>query len=136
MFEKEIIDIIACLPENNLLSAYRGRPSIFSGCGPEDVDFPYVVINIEELSPPDSIITRFQIDANVFDYGTSEKTARDISFCISNAIDNIRINNARFTDIRIRRGIRFKIDVPDPRGIHYLVRFDARGSRFYWTKNL
>jgi hypothetical protein len=136
MFEKQIIDIISNLPIVDLLSIYRGRPSIFSGSGPEDVDFPYIVINIEEINPPDSIITRFQLDVNVFDYGTSEKNARDISFFIVNAIDNVRINNVRYTDIRIRRDIRFKIDVPDPRGIHYLTRFDARGSRYYWAKTL
>lgn len=136
MFESEIIDMIANIPESSLLSTYNGRPSIFSGQGPEEVDFPYVVINIQELNPPDSIITRFLVEVSIFDFGTSEKDVRIIAFSISNALDNMLIQSERFADIRIRRGILSKINVPDSRGIQYYLSFDARGSREYWAKSI
>lgn len=136
MFESEIIDMIAAIPESSLLSTYRGRPAVFSGMGPEDIPFPYVVIDIGELNPPDSIITRFLIEINVFDFGTSESNVRRIAFSISNALDNQLIQSERFADIRIRRGTRNRIDVPDPRGIQYYLTFEARGSREYWTKSI
>lgn len=136
MFESEIIDLIANDPISSSLSLYRGRPSIFSKMGPEEIEFPYVVINIIEREPPDSIITRFYIEVNVFDYNTSVKTAREIVFGISNALDNQLIQSERFADIRIRRGTVTIIDVPDPRGIHYYMEFEARGSREFWSKTI
>lgn len=136
MFESELIDLIANDPISSSLSTYRGKPSIFSKMGPEEIDFPYVVIDIQELSPPDSIITRFYIEVNVFDYGTSAKIIREIVFGISNALDNQLIQSERFSDIRIRRGTVNILDVPDPRGIQYLLTFEARGSREFWSKTI
>lgn len=136
MFESEIINLIANDPISSLLSSYRGRPSIFSKMGPEEIDFPYVVVNIIERDPPDSIITRFLIDVNVFDYSTTLKIAREIVFGISNVLDNQLIQSERFADIRTRRGTVNQIDVPDPRGIHYYMEFEARGSREFWSKTI
>ena len=136
MFESEIIDLIASDPINTLLSTYRGRPSIFSRMAPEEIDFPYVVVDISEINPPDSIITRFLIEVDVFDFGTSGKIARQIVFGISNALDNQLIQSERFADIRIRRGTVNTLDVPDPRGFQYLMIFDARGSRELWSKTI
>jgi hypothetical protein len=136
MFEKEIIDLIADIPESDLLSSYAGRPSIFSDSAPEDVAFPYIVVSIDELSPPGFVISRFQLDIGVFDYGTSHKNVRSIIFSIQNILDCQRISSVKYNDIRIRRESMYHIDVPDPRGIHYLLRFEARGSRFYWTKTI
>ena len=136
MFESELIDLIANDPVISLLSSYRGRPSIFSKMGPEEIDFPYVVIDIQEISPPDNIITRFYIEVNVFDFGNSEKVARQIVFGISNALDNQLIQSERFADIRIRRGTVNSLAVPDPRGIQYLLTFEARGSREFWSKTI
>ena len=136
MFESEVIDVIASNPVNTLLSSYRGRPSVFSKTAPEEIDFPYVVIDIQETSPSDSIITRFLIEINVFDYSTSEKIAREIVFSISNALDNIILQSERFADIRIRRGTVQSVSVPDPRGIQYYLQFEARGSREYWSKTI
>lgn len=136
MFESEIIDMIANIPASSLLSKYRGRPSVFSKMAPEEIGFPYIVINIQETTPPDSIITRFLIEISVFDYSTSEKTAREIVFSISNALDNQLIQSERFADIRIRRGTAQSVGVPDPRGIQYYMSFTARGSREYWIKTI
>lgn len=136
MFEAKVIDTIQTINSVALLSTYAGRPSIFSGMAPEDVDFPYVVINIEEELPEDSIITRFRINVECFDYNTTEKNIRIIMFDITNALDNITLQHFRYGDIRIRRDIQFKIDVPDPRGIHYRMEFTARGSRTFWAKTI
>ena len=136
MFEQEIVDFLASDPLNIYLSTYRGRPSVFSKMAPEEVNFPYVVIDIQEVSPPDSIITRFLLEVNVFDYSTSVSLARKIVFSISNALDNQLMQSERFSDIRIRRGTVQSVDVPDPRGIQYYMQFDARGSREYWSKSI
>lgn len=136
MFEAELIEQIASLPEADYLSIYQGRPSIFSGQAPEEIDFPYIVFDIVERNPEDNIITRFEILMNIFDYSTSETTIRKIAFSISNALDNITIQCERFSDIRLRRGTRYKVNVPDPRGIQYYLTFDARGSREYWAKTI
>lgn len=136
MFEAELIEQISSLPESDYLSTYQGRPSIFSGQAPEEIDFPYIVFDIVEKEPEDNIITIFEIQMHLFDYSTSESNIRKIAFSICNAIDNITIQCERFTDIRIRRSTRYKIDVPDPRGIQYYLSFDARGSRAYWAKTI
>ena len=136
MFEAEIINAIANINEASLLSTYYGRPSIFSGQAPEDIDFPYIVINIMETFPPDSIITKFDIDINIFDYSLSEVIVRELIFAITNNLDNIIIQSERYADIRLRRNTTNKMEVPDPRGIHYLMTFLARGSREYWSKTI
>lgn len=140
MFEGELINLIAADPLISKLSTYRGRPSIFSKMAPEEIEFPYIVINIDELTPPDNIITRFQIDIDVYDWSTSEKIAREIVFSLSNALDNNGngplLQSERFSDIRIRRNTVNSLVVPDPRGIQYHLTFHARGSREYWSKTI
>lgn len=136
MFEPEVIEEISSLPEADLLSSYQGRPSVFSGQAPEDIEFPYIVFDIVEREPEDNVITRFEIQMNIFDYGTSETNIRKIAFSVSNALDNKILQCERFSDIRTRRNVRYKITVPDPRGIQYYLEFEARGSRSYWSKTI
>lgn len=136
MFESTIIDYIASSPINSYLSSYMGRPSIFSGQAPEEVDFPYVIVLIKSEIPVDSIITRFKIDIDVYHFNTTEKIVKEIIHEIRKELDNTRLNSDRFKDIRIRRDTYFKINVPDPRGILYRLEFTARATRTDWIKSI
>lgn len=137
MIESSIIDLLAGMTLASSLTTYNGRPSIFSGMGPEDVDFPYLVVYVRTETPPDdSIIDRFKVTIDVFDWSTSEKIAKDIAFKIINGLDNTRFNHDRYSDIRLRKDIYFKINVPDPRGIQLRVEFTGRGTRSEWIKSI
>lgn len=135
MFEAELLQQLNTITINNLLSVYNGAPAKFSCMAPEDVQFPYLVVTIEEDKPSDSIISRFRIIIEVFDYSSSIVKARDIVSDTIDVLDRIKIdNNEWYDDIRIWHDIHMRVEVPDPRGIQYRIEYEARATRSKWIK--
>jgi hypothetical protein len=135
MFEKTIYNILIAesfITDN--VSDYNGLPSIFSDQAPEDVSFPYIVFDISETTPPDSIINRYNVYINYYNYGSSSSSARVVVDRINELLDQQRLSNDRLSDIRIRRDVYSRLDEGDPRAIHYNIQMEARATRKKWMQ--
>jgi len=137
MFEGEIITLFlnsTDIVDN--ISSYAGQPSIFTNEAPEEVDFPYIVFDIRTISPPDSIIDRFMVDIDCYDYKNSGAGLRTLVNSINETLDNQRVNNSRYSDIRIRRDIYSRVPTGDPRAFHYHIQIEARATRKKWMSTI
>lgn len=137
MFEEKIIELLS---ENSSvvdnLSTYGGVPAIFSDQAPEDADFRYIEFTIRSVSPPGSIIDRFLINLECYDYDENVENVRILVDNIFESLDNKNVSNNRYDSIRLRRDIYTPVPEVDPRAIHYHAQIEARATRKKWMSTI
>lgn len=134
MFDSSLYSILVKDTELvNLLSEYRGQPSIFSNHAGENVDFPYIVFRIYGTGGQDHAVDSFQVNIGIFEYGESAKNARLIARKVEEILDLEHLDHEYYDTIRLfRRGTDFVEGNEDPRAQQYNISFTARAGRSGW----
>lgn len=115
-----------------LVDTYRSAPAIFTGAAPEQMgpDARYIIVTIDQNSPPDTTIDNFTINLDYYAHGTSWADARAAAFRVIELLDRIHLDHERYGAVRLFRDGATPIHDPsDPLEIHYNSRVYARGGR-------
>lgn len=136
MFESALLNVLKNDSELvSYVSTYKGKVSMFSNRGPENVDFPYITCSIHEAGGSDATVTTFNIFINYFDYSNSGKQARQASKRIQELLDRQHISDEYYDTIRcFMEGTDFVEGNEDPRAQQYNTKFSARAGRSGWMK--
>jgi hypothetical protein len=138
MFEKALLNILQNDPElSETVSTYGSgsRPSIFSDFAPEGAELPYIVFRITYVNQLDTVVHRFSVMADYFDYQKSAVAARSAAFRIQYLLDRRKFESDRYGAIRLFHFGGGMVVEDDPRAIHYNIEFDGRAGRKAWGRH-
>ena len=142
MFESSLLSLLNTdYGITSRLSTFNGVPSVFSDYAPEEVQFPYIVFDIEENESDSLIVDAFFIEIDIYGLRTSSKTIREIVERVQFVCDRTIItDDERFSTIRLYRDnnelVYDNLGSRDSKMTHYIVRLQARGTRKKWADNI
>ena len=139
MFEDTIIPMLRADQDlSAILTQFGGQSAVFAVSGPEEVKIGdrYIVVRISASQPiPGDPIVSGDMHVDYYDYGSSRVNAATVARRVEDMLDQIIIDSAELSDIRLSIIAAGDIPATDPRAIHHNTHFGFRATRKQWIIN-
>jgi len=136
MFYPELIEYLRSVTAiTDTVETYDGSPSIFSNEAPEEAEKPYVVVSISGKKTPDSTIIFGDIMIDYYDFDKSRVVSDAFDTELENALDSMKMQSERLSDIRLDLSSSGHVEDSDPRNIHFNAIYSFRGIRCKWMQD-
>jgi hypothetical protein len=137
MFESILISTLQADTElAGYVSTFEALPAIFSEFAPDAAELPYIVCMIKMTGVDDTIIQKFSVVIDYYNYGVSWADPRKAVQRIEHLLDGAELDHERYSNIRLFADSGAPINEADPRAVPYSISFSARAGRKAFVESI